>query len=95
MHIGLLTESVKRRENLIELGVDGEAMLYWNLRLRARKISGFCEHVNDPGIAFSTGVTTTVRGIINRRVFYFETRRFGDWIQSPYSGRTYSVGPNR
>jgi hypothetical protein len=28
MHIGLLTESVKRRENLIELGVDGEAMLY-------------------------------------------------------------------
>jgi hypothetical protein len=25
---------------------------------------------------------------------YFKTQRFGDWILSPYSGKTYSVGPN-
>jgi hypothetical protein len=26
---------------------------------------------------------------------YFKTQRFGDWILSPSSGKTYSVGPNR
>jgi hypothetical protein len=26
---------------------------------------------------------------------FFYTQRFGDWIQSPSSGKTYSVGPNR
>jgi hypothetical protein len=26
---------------------------------------------------------------------YFKTQRFGDWILSLFSGKTYSVGPNR
>jgi hypothetical protein len=26
---------------------------------------------------------------------YFKTQRFGDWIRSPSSGKTYSVGSNR
>jgi hypothetical protein len=26
---------------------------------------------------------------------HFKTQRFGDWILSPSSGKTYSVGPNR
>jgi hypothetical protein len=34
--------------------------------------------------------------IIHRPVFiYLKTKRFGDWILSPSSGKTYSVGPNR
>jgi hypothetical protein len=28
-------------------------------------------------------------------LFSFKTQRFGDWILSPSSGETYSVGPNR
>jgi hypothetical protein len=32
--------------------------------------------------------------IIHRPV-YFSKQRFGDWILSPFSGKTYSVGPNR
>jgi hypothetical protein len=28
-------------------------------------------------------------------LFLFKTQRFGDWILSPSSGKTYSVGPNR
>jgi hypothetical protein len=28
-------------------------------------------------------------------LFIFKTQRFGDWILSPSSGKTYSVGPNR
>jgi hypothetical protein len=27
--------------------------------------------------------------------FYLKTQCFGDWILSPSSGKTYSVGPNR
>jgi hypothetical protein len=27
--------------------------------------------------------------------FYLKTQRFADWILSPSSGKTYSVGPNR
>jgi hypothetical protein len=30
----------------------------------------------------------------NRPVYFFKTQRFGDWILSPSSGKTYSVGPN-
>jgi hypothetical protein len=40
--------------------------------------------------------------IIHRPVFiqkhrpvYFSVQRFGDWILSPSSGKTSSVGPNR
>jgi hypothetical protein len=33
--------------------------------------------------------------IIHRPVFIYNTKRFGDWILSPSSGGTYSVGPNR
>jgi hypothetical protein len=33
---------------------------------------------------------------IEKPPFYFlKTQRFGDWILSPPSGKTYSVGPNR
>jgi hypothetical protein len=28
-------------------------------------------------------------------LFIFQTQRFGDWIMSPSSGKTYTVGPNR
>jgi hypothetical protein len=33
--------------------------------------------------------------IIRRPVFIYNTQRFGDWILSPSSGGTYSVGLNR
>jgi hypothetical protein len=31
----------------------------------------------------------------NRPVYFFKAQRFGDWILSPSSGKTYSVGSNR
>jgi hypothetical protein len=31
----------------------------------------------------------------NRPVYFSKTQRFGDWILSPFSGKTYSVGSNR
>jgi hypothetical protein len=39
-------------------------------------------------------ITITILDIIYRPVFYSE-QRFGDWILSPSSGGTYSVGSNR
>jgi hypothetical protein len=33
--------------------------------------------------------------IQKRPPVYLKKQRFGDWILSPSSGRTYSVGPNR
>jgi hypothetical protein len=34
-------------------------------------------------------------GIIQSSDFYFKTQRFGDWILSLSSGKSYSLGPNR
>jgi hypothetical protein len=31
----------------------------------------------------------------HRPVYFSKTQRFGDWILSLSSGKTYSVGPNR
>jgi hypothetical protein len=38
----------------------------------------------------STLLTITISDIIYRPTFYLKTRRFGVWILSPSSGRTYS-----
>jgi hypothetical protein len=32
---------------------------------------------------------------LKHRPVYFSKQRFGDWILSPSSGKTYSVGPNQ
>jgi hypothetical protein len=40
-------------------------------------------------------IIITILDIIHRPVFRLETRRFGDWILSPFSYGTYSDGPNR
>jgi hypothetical protein len=39
-------------------------------------------------------ITITVLDIIHRPVFYLETRRAGELILSPLSGRAYSDGIN-
>jgi hypothetical protein len=35
------------------------------------------------------------RFYLKTALFIFKTQRFGDWILSPSSGKTYSVGLNR
>jgi hypothetical protein len=42
-----------------------------------------------------TVYTTIVFLDVIHRPVLFKTQRFGDWILSPSSGGTYSVGPNR
>jgi hypothetical protein len=39
-------------------------------------------------------ITVTILDIIHRPPFCLKTRRFGDWVLSPSSGRTYSDRPN-
>jgi hypothetical protein len=43
--------------------------------------------------AMGRGIIITILDIINRPVFYLGTQRFGDWVMSPPSRGTYSVGP--
>jgi hypothetical protein len=38
---------------------------------------------------------STVLSLTKNRNVLFKTHRFGDWILSPSSGKTYSIGPNR
>jgi hypothetical protein len=42
-----------------------------------------------------SNITITVLDIINHPFFYFKTKCFGEWILSPSSGATNSVGTNR
>jgi hypothetical protein len=40
------------------------------------------------------GLSKTTERLIRNSVFLFKTERFGDWIQSPSSGKAYLVRPN-
>jgi hypothetical protein len=41
------------------------------------------------------GKISIVLSLSKNRLLIFQKQRFGDWILSPSSGKTYSVGPNR
>jgi hypothetical protein len=54
----------------------------------SRKTMGICKYYVFGHYASSCLYLKTV-------MFIFKTKRFGDWILSPSSGKTYSIGSNR